>query len=165
MEALHLYLVVVDGKQAQGQVDHITLDSYKYGAPQPVPASTGIRMEQDDVIGYSIRGTLKAISNKEAADLGAYILQSDGKWHPVTTAKTEGKILPFRAYLLQSARRGAAPIEMSLIDSYGNATGIDTIQTIDRNGNSRYYDLQGREIDGRSAKGLVIKNGKKVIIK
>jgi hypothetical protein len=54
---------------------------------------------------------------------------------------------------------------MSLIDSYGNATGIDTIQAIDRNGNSRYYDLQGREIDGRSAKGLVIKNGKKVIIK
>ena len=165
MEALHLYLVVVDGKQAQGQVDHITLDSYKSGAPQPVPASTGIRMEQDDVPGYSIRGTLKAISNKEAADLGAYILQSDGKWHPVTTAKTEGRILPFRAYLLQSARHGAAPIEMSLISSNGDVTGIDTIQTIDRNGNSRYYDLQGREIDGRSAKGLVIKNGKKVIIK
>ena len=165
MEALHLYLVVVDGKQAQGQVDHITLDSYKSGAPQPVPASTGIRMEQDDVPGYSIRGTLKAISNKEAADLGAYILQSDGKWHPVTTAKTEGRILPFRAYLLPSARHGAAPIEMSLISSNGDVTGIDTIQTIDRNGNSRYYDLQGREIDGRSAKGLVIKNGKKVIIK
>ena len=165
IEALHLYLVVVDGKQAQGQVDHITLDSYKSGAPQPVPASTGIRMEQDDVPGYSIRGTLKAISNKEAADLGAYILQSDGKWHPVTTAKTEGRILPFRAYLLQSARRGAAPIEMSLISSNGDVTGIDTIQTIDRNGNSRYYDLQGREIDGRSAKGLMIKNGKKVIIK
>ena len=165
MEALHLYLVVVDGKQAQGQVDHITLDSYKSGAPQPVPASTGIRMEQDDVPGYSIRGTLKAISNKEAADLGAYILQSDGKWHPVTTAKTEGRILPFRAYLLPSARRGAAPIEMSLISSNGDVTGIDTIETIDRNGNSRYYDLQGREIDGRSAKGLVIKNGKKVIIK
>ena len=165
MEALHLYLVVVDGNQAQGQVDHITLDSYKSGAPQPVPASTGIRMEQDDVPGYSIRGTLKAISNKEAADLGAYILQSDGKWHPVTTAKTEGRILPFRAYLLQSARRGAAPIEMSLISSNGDVTGVDTIQTIDRYGNSRYYDLQGREIDGRSAKGLVIKNGKKVIIK
>ena len=165
MEALHLYLVVVDGKQAQGQVDHITLDSYKSGAPQPVPASTGIRMEQDDVPGYSIRGTLKAISNKEAADLGAYILQSDGKWHPVTTAKTEGRILPFRAYLLQSARHGAAPIEMSLISSNGDVTGIDTIETIDRNGNSRYYDLQGREIDGSSAKGLVIKNGKKVIIK
>ena len=165
IEALHLYLVVVDGNQAQGQVDHITLDSYKHGAPQPVPASTGIRMEQDDVPGYSIRGTLKAISNKEAADLGAYILQSDGKWHPVTTAKTEGRILPFRAYLLQSARHGAAPIEMSLISSNGNVTGIDTIETIDRNGNSRYYDLQGREIDGSSAKGLVIKNGKKVIIK
>ena len=165
MEALHLYLVVVDGNQAQGQVDHITLDSYKSGAPQPVPASTGIRMEQDDVPGYSIRGTLKAISNKEAADLGAYILQSDGKWHPVTTAKTEGRILPFRVYLLQSARHGAAPIEMSLISSNGDVTGIDTIETIDRNGNSRYYDLQGREIDGRSAKGLVIKNGKKVIIK
>ena len=65
----------------------------------------------------------------------------------------------------QGARHGAAPIEMSLISSNGDVTGIDTIQTIDRNGNSRYYDLQGREIDGRSAKGLVIKNGKKVIIK
>jgi hypothetical protein len=165
MEALHTYHVVVDGKQSQGQVNHITLDTYKSDIPQPVPASTGIRMEQDDVPGYSIRGTLSAISNSEAADLGAYILQSDGRWHPVTTAKTEGKILPFRAYLLPSAHNAAAAIKMSLIDSYDNVTGIDTIETIDRNGNSRYYDLQGREIEGSNAKGIVIKNGKKVIMK
>ena len=51
---------------------------------------------------------------------------------------------------------------MTLVDD--DATGIDTIETIDEDGTRRYYDLQGREVDG-STKGIVIKNGKKVLNK
>ncbi len=46
-------------------MDHITLDSYRYEDPQPIPASTGIR-----------------------------ILQSDGKWHPVSTDNGKASIKP-----------------------------------------------------------------------
>ncbi|MBR4730080.1 MAG: hypothetical protein IK075_07455, partial [Prevotella sp.] len=165
LEALRPYLVVVSDKDAEGKVEYVTLDSYRYGAAQPIPASTGIRMPQDDAPGYSIRGTLKAIGNAEAADLGAYILQSDGKWHPVSTANEKASILPFRAYLLPSARsNGARAISMSLFNADGT-TAIDTIRTIDRDGTERLYDLSGRRIDGANAKGVVIKNGKKTIVK
>lgn len=165
LEAMRPYLVVVNDKDAEGKVEYVTLDSYKFGAAQPIPASTGIRMGQDDAPGYSIRGTLKAIGNAEAADLGAYILQSDGKWHPVSTANEKASILPFRAYLLPSARsNGARAISMSLFNADGT-TAIDTIRTIDRDGTERLYDLSGRRIDGANAKGVVIKNGKKTIVK
>ena len=166
LEALHPYLVMVNGdEEAQGEENYLSLDSYKFDAPQPIPASTGIRIIQDDAPGYSIRGTLKAISNAEAADLGAHILQSDGKWHPVSTANAKASILPFRAYLLPSTHsNGARAVSMSLVNADGT-TAIDTIRTIDADGTERYYDLNGRRIDSRTAKGVVIENGKKVIRK
>ncbi len=181
LEAFRPYLIVVNGPNTPNdqttntpndQTPNIqlpVLDSYKYGALQPIPASTGIRMEQDDVPGYSIRGSFEAISNAEAADLGAYILQSDGNWHPVSTSNQKASILPFRAYLLPSARNaGARTISMSLVDDPTPNTqdlAPNTIETIDKDGTHRYYDLQGREIDVRSAKGIVIKKGKKTIVK
>jgi hypothetical protein len=166
LEALHPYLVMVNGDNgAQGKENYLSLDSYKFEAPQPIPASTGIRIIQDDAPGYSIRGTLKGISNAEAADLGAYILQSDGKWHPVSTANAKASILPFRAYLLPSTHsNGARAVSMSLVNADGT-TAIDTIRTIDADGTERYYDLNGRRIDSHTAKGVVIENGKKVIRK
>ena len=45
-------------------------------------------------------------------------------------------------------------------------TGIQpTIQTIDADGTSRYFDLQGRMLNGKPEKGVFIKDGKKVAIK
>ena len=161
LEALHPYLVMVNGdEEAQGKENYLSLDSYK-----SIPASTGTRLMQDDAPGYSIRGTLKGISNAEAADLGAHILQSDGKWHPVSTANAKASILPFRAYLLPSTHsNGARAVSMSLVNADGT-TAIDTIRTIDADGTERYYDLNGRRIDSHTAKGVVIENGKKVIRK
>ena len=44
------------------------------------------------------------------------------------------------------------------------STGIQpTIQTIDADGTSRYFDLQGRLLNGKPVKGLYIENGKKII--
>ena len=168
METLHPYLLMTDHSKSNAATGDVTLSSFRQFAAQTIPASTGLRMEQDDAPGYSIRGTLKAIGNKDAADLGAYILQSDGGWHPVRTSNTKAAILPYRAYLLPSARNAAARIGMTLEDSEpdGFAAGvIDTIQTIDRDGTTRTYDLQGRETSGQNAKGIVVKNGKKVMAK
>jgi hypothetical protein len=53
---------------------------------------------------------------------------------------------------------------MSLVNADGT-TAIDTIRTIDADGTERYYDLNGRRINSRTAKGVVIENGKKVISK
>lgn len=160
MEALHPYLLMVyDDEDMQG--DPFTLNTYD---AQTIPASTGLRMEQDDAPGYSVRGTLSAIGNEEAADMGAYILQDDGLWHPVRTTTKTASVQPFRAYLLPSARNAAARIGMTLTGS-DDATTIDRIQTVDRDGTTRTYDLQGRQIDGTTAKGVVIRNGKKVMVK
>ena len=44
------------------------------------------------------------------------------------------------------------------------STGIETtIQTIEADGTSRYFDLQGRMLSGKPDKGVYIENGKKVI--
>jgi hypothetical protein len=106
--------------------------------------------------------TFDAIDNETAAERGAYILQSDGDWHPVansTEAEKAATILPFRAYLLPSSHHANDRISMMLED----VTGIDTIETIDNDGTHRYYDLNGRELPGKPEKGIYIHNGKKFI--
>ena len=160
MQAMHPYLLKVEGNKGV-YTGPVTLDEPGYG-PQTIPSNTETRVQQDDAPGYSMRGTLNAISNAEAADLGAYILQSDGDWHPVSTSNQKASILPFRAYLLPSARNAMARICMQLGD---DATGIDSYTTIDQDGTERTFDLQGREINSRNAKGVVIINGRKVIKK
>ena len=110
-----------------------------------------------------MRGTLNGISNAEAADLGAFTLQQDGKWHPVmddTDAHRQARILPFRAYLLQNRMAGTRAIGMSLED----VTGIEQFRTIDSNGTERVYDLNGRQLNA-PVKGINIINGKKVMNK
>ena len=127
-----------------------------------IPANGGNTFgKQDDAPGFSMRGTLYGISNAEAADLGAYTLQQDGKWHPVmsdTDNHRAARILPFRAYLLQNRVAGARAIGMTLED----VTGIEQLRTIDSNGTERIYDLNGRQLSAPTT-GINIINGKKVI--
>jgi hypothetical protein len=127
-----------------------------------IPANGGNTFgKQDDAPGFSMRGTLYGISNAEAAELGAYTLQQDGKWHPVmsdTDNHRAARILPFRAYLLQNRVAGARAIGMTLED----VTGIEQLRTIDSNGTERIYDLNGRQLSTPTT-GINIINGKKVI--
>ena len=45
-------------------------------------------------------------------------------------------------------------------------TGIQPIiMTIEADGTSRYFDMQGRMLNGKPDKGLYIEDGRKVIIK
>ena len=48
--------------------------------------------------------------------------------------------------------------------SSSTATGINPIiKTIEADGTSRYFDLQGRMLNGKPDKGLYIKNGRKFV--
>ena len=78
-------------------------------------------------------------------------------------ADKPASILPFRAFLLPSARNAAARISMTLEDD--DATDIDSIETIDEDGTRRYYDLNGRELQGKPVKGVYIYKGKTYINK
>jgi hypothetical protein len=160
MEAMKPYLITT-GDNPSGSNRPVLLET----THATLPASSTAYGQQDDTYGYTLRGTLTALSNAEVADLGAYILQDDGCWHPVksTTARElEAYVPAFRAYLLPSSRYGApARMAMQLEHSDG---AIETFTTVDLDGTRRVYDLSGRMIDG-AAKGIVIKEGKKVIKK
>ena len=158
LEAMKPYLLKVVGNR-RFRRNTTTLNT---DIAQEIPANGNETYgHQDDVMGYSLRGTFEAVDNKTAAELGAYILQSDGDWHPVSTSNDKACVLPFRAYLLPSAHHVKEAISMTLEDT----TGIDTIETIDNDGTHRYYDLGGRELPGKPAKGVYIYNGKKYINK
>jgi hypothetical protein len=43
--------------------------------------------------------------------------------------------------------------------------GIDTILTVERDGNETYYDLSGRKLNGRPQRGVYIHHGKKYVNK
>ena len=155
MEAMQPYLVWTENSDALLSTVSTTL-----------PASTdGSTVGgQQSSVGYTLRGSLKAIPNLEAVELGAYVMNDDAKWHPVLSdseAHSAVTIPAFRCFLLQSRQGGTrGAIGMTLED----ATGIVQLRTIDSDGTERVYDLSGRRIDG-NAKGIVIKNGKKIINK
>ena len=161
MEAMKPYLLKVKGSKRY-KFDSTTLNS---NISQKIPASGGMTYgRQDETTGYTLRGTFEGIDNAAAAELGAYILQDDGEWHPVGSGSDDEKkavILPFRAYLLPNLHNAKASVRMTLEDT----TGIDTIETVDKDGTSRYYDLNGRELPGKPAKGVYIHKGKKYVVK
>lgn len=117
------------------------------------------------MVGYTMRGTLERINNKEAAEMGISMLV-DGKWTPVPADTESAYIAPFRAYALESGGAAGAPLTMQFVDEDGTVTGVDTIRLLDNDGTERYYDLNGRELpDKPTQKGVYIHNGKKVVVK
>lgn len=159
LEAMKPYLLKVVGNKRLRKTSATLNTEIK----QTIPASDATTYgHQVDAAGYTLRGTFEGIDNKTANELGAYVLQSDGNWHPVassTEAEKKACILPFRAYLLSNTHGANASISMELED----VDGIDTIETIDADGTEHYYDLQGRELPGKPSKGIYIHNGKKVV--
>ena len=162
LEAMKPYLLKVVGNKRLRKTSATLNTEIK----QTIPANDATTYgHQVDAPGYSLRGTFEAIDNKTADELGAYVLQSDGNWHPVassTEAEKKASILPFRAYLLQSTRTANMSIGMELED-LDDIDGIDTIETIDADGTEHYYDLQGRDLPGKPSKGIYFHNGKKVV--
>jgi hypothetical protein len=130
-----------------------------------IPASAEALIAPDNqwnVPGYAMRGTLSRIDNSTAHDLGAKML-ADSEWIDVPANNENAYIAPFRAYILESGTGGAQTLTMQFVDD--ETTGIDTIHTIDLDGTERYYDLNGRQLEGRPEKGIYIYNGKKYVKK
>ena len=149
LEALKPYLIVP-------KVAGATLPST---ISQTIPASgAGTMPERANLPGYAMHGTLSAIDNATAHELGAWIMQKDNKWHPVPSGVAQAYIPPFRCYLLESAGAGVNVLDMTLVD---DTDGIYEIRTVDADGTERYYDLEGRPLNGKPERGVYILNGKK----
>lgn len=104
--------------------------------------------------GYQLKGTLRGLSNIDAAEAGAYILQTGDVWGRVEAGVSSAYIPPFRAYIV------GVVAQTRLYGSFGDdgTTGINRVQTIDIDGTEEWYDLQGRRLSAPQ-KGINIVKG------
>ncbi len=139
------------------------------------------------------RGNFRRISSAEAEPMWAYGLQSDGKWKRYRTDyegyekswigaglaycsfyKRPGKnVFTTRYGGFHGGENGGFlnDFPADLYEGYSNipddeVTGITpVIRTVDADGTSRYFDLQGRLLKDKPQNGIFINNSKKTIIK
>ncbi|MBR2096298.1 MAG: leucine-rich repeat domain-containing protein [Prevotella sp.] len=125
-----------------------------------------------DGASYQFKGSTATIPNATLYDAQkpAYILQSDGIWYKVPSAEPRAYVGPFRAYFQATMPNSARSLAMMFSGSYnpGEGSGPNAIgpvvRTIDADGTQRVFDLSGRPING-NVKGIVIRNGRKVVRK
>ena len=133
-----------------------------------VPANTGIVVnaaaagtypipvlssEADATTGNLLQPWLTA---GEPTETTYYTLAVDGSNNPKFKLSSGGTLAAGKAYLVL----GSGARELGV--DFGETTGIDSV-TRETLTNGKMYNLQGQEV--RNAKGIVIVNGKKVIIK
>ncbi len=121
--------------------------------------------EPDAIGGFMFKGTTVTIPNTELynSQKPAYLLQSDGKWHKVPQNQPLAYVGPFRAYFQAT---GSSPVRaFNMVIGDDDATSIQQIRTIDADGAERYYDMNGRLLDGKPQKGMYIHKGKKYVNK
>ena len=113
--------------------------------------------------GLKMTGTVVNISNGEASNLGAYIMQNDNSWRRVMADQdATAYIPPFRAYLTSPA----AGAKIGSVFTDGTTTGVENIILQDNDGTTHIYDLRGmdRGTDFDSLPtGVYIRGGKKVV--
>ena len=144
LEANHPYLVT-----ASEAVSDIVGEGVTF-------TTTPEEMDDDGNAEFEFRGTLQRIGNEEAADMGAYILQANSQWRPVSSSNTNAHIAPMRAYIVPKGSQVKSYVQSLLDDT------TTRIRAIDADGKEVIYDLQGRRIDAATQKGIYIINGKKV---
>ena len=89
----------------------------------------------------------------------------------VPSAEPQAYVGPFRAYFQATDASADAPsLSMMFSGYYNPGEGSDpnaiepVVRTIDRDGTQRVFDLSDSRIDG-NVKGIVIKNGRKVVVR
>ena len=154
LECFTPYLIVM--KENRDRIDY-----GKSTSVNPCPTVLGY-VEKGDI---KLRGTVKTISNSEASELGAYIMQNDNSWRKVMADQdATAYIPPFRAYLTVDG--GAAGAKIGSVLSDGTTTGVENIILKDNDGTTHIYDLRGmdRGTDFDSLPtGVYIRGGKKVV--
>lgn len=131
--------------------------------------STGVTLSKEngcqETGNYKFIGTTIGISNEDAAANNVYILQEGNVWGKVTTENPEAFIPPFRAFIVPTSTNSKEFLANSFTNNEDDPTAIRTMQLIDNDGTSHWFDLNGRPISEPNMKGVYIKNGQKVIVK
>lgn len=145
IEANKPYLVTASSTVSDLNVQNVTMKA----TPATMP-DAGLSV-------LEFRGTLKKIDNATAAGMGAYILQANKEWHPVSTTSAGAYIAAGRAYIVPKASESRLCIN-TVLDT-NDVTGI---KLVSKEGAEEFYDLQGRRVD-KPAKGIFIVGGKKYV--
>ena len=117
---------------------------------------------RDDV---EMFGTIAGLSLTKGVELKALVIQPDFSWKmaPMTS---EMYVPAFECYLVVTGDMAATIAEGdSIPSSFGDATGIWNITT-DGQDAGDWYRLDGSRLEGKpKAKGMYIRNGRKVVVK
>ena len=153
-----------------------------------LPATTPVVIKAEQPDTYLLMpydGTVAPLDKWENKLIGTYIGQ-ENKWGvPVNQGDAnEGSILtlgrnsedevgffyyqgtqipPYRAYLTYNSILDSRACFMLRIDD-SEESGIEEIEN-SKSVNRKYFDLQGRRVNGKPARGIYIREGKKIMIK
>ena len=153
-----------------------------------LPATTPVVIKGEQADTYLLMpydGTVAPLDKWENKLIGTYIGQ-ENKWGvPVNQGDAnEGSILtlgrngngevgffyyqgtqipPYRAYLTYNSILDSRACFMLRIDD-SEESGIEEIEN-SKSVNRKYFDLQGRRVNGKPARGIYIREGKKIMIK
>lgn len=112
--------------------------------------------------GYSFVGTLQAKESVKTADMEVYgFSANEGKF---VRASEKASIDAFRAYIAVSTKALSTAASRSIDIDFGGTTGINEIQNAHSSSAAATYDVAGKRVD-KNYKGVVIRNGKKMIQK
>lgn len=112
--------------------------------------------------GYSFVGTLQAMESVKQEGMEIYGFSAkDGKF---VHASDKASIDAFRAYISVPSTALSSAASRSIDIDFGGTTGINEIQNAHSSSAAATYDVAGKRV-GKNYKGVVIRNGKKMIQK
>lgn len=111
---------------------------------------------------YSFVGTLQAKKSVKTKDMEVYgFSANEGKF---VRASDKASIDAFRAYISVPSTALSTAASRSIDLDFGGTTGINEIQNAHSSSAAATYDVAGKRVD-KNYKGVVIRNGKKMIQK
>lgn len=112
--------------------------------------------------GYSFVGTLQAKKSVKQEGMEVYgFSANEGKF---VHASAKASIDAFRAYISVPSTALPTAASRSIDLDFGGTTGINEIQNVQSSSAQATYDIAGKRV-GKNYKGVVIRNGKKMIQK
>ena len=108
------------------------------------------------------------VANTSADNSAAFVLSNGtrgiGFYHPAANAGTDPATYTLAANKAYLASNAISSSVQALRFSFGDVTGITDIEAGKGNATDVYFDLSGRRVSA-PAKGIYVKNGKKVFVK
>lgn len=153
IEAYKPYLLI---PSASGKLLEEILLAAKDIADVPDEAKTSVSG------GYSFVGTLQAKESVKQEGMEVYgFSANEGKF---VHAGSNASINAFRAYIAGPSTAHSTAASRSIDIDFGGTTGINEIQNAHSSSAAATYDVAGKRVD-KNYKGVVIRNGKKMIQK